>query len=89
MQAGNIVFSQEDLDVVLSGVALQNEPTIPQISFTNEPIERRIPQKRHVPKLEKPIGRGPFQCEKCESLRPFDTWAKFKKHMRSHENDKR
>ena len=86
------MLSQEDLDVFMSGVTLQNEPTIPQISFTSEPLDRKILSNRHVSKLEKPIGRGPFHCELCVSLphyKPFDTWAKYKKHVKSHENDKR
>ena len=99
VQAGNLVLSQEDLDVFMSGVALQNEhhhAIVPQISFTSEPLERKILQKipsnRQVSKLEKPIGRGPFPCELCVSLphyKPFETWAKYKKHVKTHENDKR
>ena len=69
------MLSQEDLDVFMSGVALQNEhhhAIVPQISFTSEPLERKILQKipsnRQVSKLEKPIGRGPFPCELCVNL---------------------
>ena len=84
------MYSQEDLyDVhdLLSGVALQSDPVPP--TFHNEPLEKKISSKREVAKLEKPIGRGPFPCSLCVSIKPFDTWPKYKRHMRTHENDKK
>ncbi len=89
MPTENIVFSQEDLYSVLSGVALQNEPAVATFpsqlhedkkSLLRKPIERQI---------EKPIGKGPFKCDLCPNLDPIATWGKYKRHVRSHDDDKR
>lgn len=89
VQAENIVFSQEELYSVLSGVALQNEPA--PNAYVTEPttiIEKKF--KRPGDKLEKPIGKGPYKCEICPSaVEAFETWGKFKKHMKVHEEDRK
>ena len=89
---GNILLSQEDLYDVLNGVGLQSE----SISFQHQTaeippaaLEKKILSKRLTTKIEKPIGKGPFSCEFCLAIEPFETWVKYKKHMKSHEEDKK
>ena len=91
-QTSNIILSEDFYDV-LNGVNLPNEATatviqneILQQSQLDEKVEFKRPPE---PKIEKPIGKGPFTCETCPELKPFTTRGKYKKHLRSHENDKK
>lgn len=34
-------------------------------------------------------GKGPYFCDQCPTLEGFLTWPKFKKHVKSHEEDKK
>ena len=77
--AGNIVLSQDFFDVI-DNVDLQH-------SFPNEVIEKKLIKKDF--KLEKPIGKGPYFCDQCPTHEGFLTWPKYKKHVKSHEEDKK
>ena len=90
--AGNLVLSQEDLNLieVFNEVALP----VPSETFGNEDIEankKKILAKRQLPELEKPVGKGPFPCKECPAAfgSIFNTWGKYKKHMKSHQDDRR
>ena len=90
--AGNLVLSQEDLNLieVFNEVALP----VPNETFGNEDIEankKKILAKRQLPELEKPVGKGPFPCKECPAAfgSIFNTWGKYKKHMKTHEDDRR
>ena len=79
---GNIVLSSQDFFDVIDNVDLQN-------SFPNEVLEKKV-VKKEEPKLEKPIGKGPYYCDQCPD-KPFGfvSWPKYKKHVKSHEEDKK
>ena len=78
---GNIVLSQDFFDVI-NDVNLQE-------SFANEVIEKKSKNETEV-KLEKPVGKGPYFCKQCPPHTPgFGTWARYKKHVKSHEEDKK
>ena len=95
VQAGSIVFSQDDLYDVLNNVTLQSDtvannvvPTVEHHSI-HEESKPGLVFKRPEPRVEKPIGRGPFTCDLCPNEKPFTTWRKYKRHQRNHDNDKR
>lgn len=81
----NIVFSQEELYNVLSGVTSLQQDFVQDTASPAIGIKSKKPQI----KLEKPIGKGPYSCQLCHSLEPFVSWARYKKHVKSHESDKR
>ena len=62
-------------------------PSIPSTDNTQD-IKRRPgrPKKQEL-KFDKPVGKGPFPCDICGE--EFDSWASCRKHVRSHQQDKR
>ena len=69
----------------------QRDPTpsqpaivLPQISDGKRKPGR--PKKQEV-KFERPVGPGPFPCNICGEV--FESWAACRKHVKSHQQDKK
>ena len=59
-------------------------PPPPEISDNKRKPGR--PKKQEV-KFEKPVGPGPFPCNICGE--EFESWAACRKHVKSHQQDKK
>ena len=84
-------MSQEDLYEVLNDVGSNFQGHQVAFSKIEDHTKKKPPKRPQEPKVEKPIGKGPYSCEICpsDSVKPFLTWGKFQKHMREHSDDKR
>ena len=61
-------------------------PPAPQAQMTDNRRKPGRPKKQEV-KFEKPVGPGPFPCNVCGE--EFDSWAVCRKHLKSHQQDKK
>ena len=69
----------------------QTEPSPPQPAAAPAQISdnKRKPgrPKKQEVKFERPVGPGPFPCNICGE--EFETWAACRKHVKSHQQDKK
>ena len=82
-----------------NGQVLRIEQTSPETSIapvvnnvntdqSSGDVKRRPGRpKKHEVKFEKPCGPGPYSCDVCGE--EFESWASCRKHVRSHQQDKK